>query len=260
MEEALRIFKEFTVIYEQSNPNIERCKLLMTELKIVMTKFAFIAPAQLIIGEINREIFLARQILEYATLLNLKLGDSAAFERSITQLKTYYSDYGTYLPESPHRYPILGVYLLHLLAENRIGEFHTELELIQDHSNRYIKFPIQLEQYKMEGRYNKVWSAGDSIPVNYYEPFVVKLMQTARHDIGNSLETGYEKLSLDDARKLLMFGNDVGAFNEFVQERTWRVIGNNINFIPEEQPKPELGAIQLITQSLKYAHELERII
>jgi len=204
--------------------------------------------------------FLARQILEYATLLSLKLGDVTAFERSITQLKTYYSDYGPHLPASPHRYPILGVYLLHLLAENRIGEFHTELELIQDHNNRYIKFPVQLEQYKMEGRYNKVWGAGDSIPVNYYEPFVGKLMQTARHDIGNSLETSYERLTLDDSRKLLMFGDDIAGFQKFVQERAWRVSDKYINFTPEEQLKPELGAIQLITQSLKYAHELERII
>jgi len=237
---------------------------LMTQLKITMTKFAFVPPTQLKKdkekGEINREIFLARQILEYATLLSLKLGDVSAFERSMTQLKTYYSDYGPYLPESPHRYPILGVYLLHLLAENKIGEFHTELELIQDHNNRYIKFPIQLEQHKMEGRYNKVWSAGDSIPVNYYEPFVIKLMQTARGDIGNSLETSYERLTLDDARKLLMFGDNREAFHTFVQERNWRVSGDYINFTPEEQPKPQLGAIQLITQSLKYAHELERII
>jgi len=260
MEETLRLFEEFKSLYEQQHPNIQRCKTLMTQLKISMTKFTFVPPAQLKKGEINREIFLSRQILEYATLLSLKLGDVKVFERSITQLKTYYSDYGPYLPESPHRYPILGVYLLHLLAENKIGEFHTELELIQDHNNRYVKFPIQLEQYKMEGRYNKVWSAGDSIPVNYYEPFVVKLMQTARHDIGNSLEKSYEELSLQDARKLLMFGDKNEEFKTFLQERTWRVTGNHIKFTPEEQPKPELGAIQLITQSLKYAHELERII
>eukprot|EP01123_Difflugia_compressa_P006843 TRINITY_DN19235_c0_g1_i1.p1 TRINITY_DN19235_c0_g1~~TRINITY_DN19235_c0_g1_i1.p1 ORF type:complete len:289 (-),score=27.36 TRINITY_DN19235_c0_g1_i1:30-812(-) len=260
MEEAKRLFTEFKSHYDRND--LDRCLHLMNELKMIMlTKFGFIPPAQLQKGQVNREIFLSRQILEYGTLLSLKLGDVTTFERSITQLKSYYSDYGPYLPESPERYPILGVYLLHLLAENRIGEFHTELELIQDHNNRYIKFSIHLEQYKMEGRYNKMWSAGDNIPVHYYEPFLAKLIETARHDIGNSLETGYQQLTMDEARKLLMFGeNKKDVFQKFVKERGWRVNGDNINFTPEEQPKPSLGALQLITQCLKYAHELERII
>jgi hypothetical protein len=56
-------------------------------------------------------------------------------------------------------YPLLGLNLLRLLAQNRISEFHTQLELIepeQIQSNIYIKHPVQLEQSIMEGRYNKV--------------------------------------------------------------------------------------------------------
>uniref|UniRef100_A0A6B2LFD0 CSN8/PSMD8/EIF3K domain-containing protein n=1 Tax=Arcella intermedia TaxID=1963864 RepID=A0A6B2LFD0_9EUKA len=248
-------------LYEQPyglDPNY--AKNLITKLKILLTHFAFVPPALLKRGEISKELFLARQILEYSTLMYLKLNDVPAFERSVAQLKTYYSDYGPFLPESAHRYPILGVYLLHLLAENKIGEFHTELELIQDHANRYVNFSIQLEQYKMEGRYNKVWGAGDSIPVYYYEPFVGKLMQTARNDIGDSLEVAYDSMSLQEARKLLMFGDEQRAFQEFVTSRNWRVADNKIIFTPEQPPKQELGALQLIAQSLKYAHELERII
>ncbi|GMQ05894.1 hypothetical protein CsSME_00050721 [Camellia sinensis var. sinensis] len=34
------------------------------------------------------------------------------------------------LPPSPQEYPILGLNLLRLLVQNRIAEFHTELELL----------------------------------------------------------------------------------------------------------------------------------
>jgi hypothetical protein len=58
-----------------------------------------------------------------------------------------------FLKQSPDQDPIVGAYFLFLLAENRIGEFHTELELINDFENTYIKFAVQLETYKMEGWY-----------------------------------------------------------------------------------------------------------
>lgn len=48
---------------------------------------------------------------------------------------------------------IIGAYFLFLLAENRIGEFHTELEFVHDTENPFIQYAVQLEQSKMEGRY-----------------------------------------------------------------------------------------------------------
>jgi len=56
--------------------------------------------------------------------------DTAAFERYVTQLKTYYVDYATFLPKSARAQAVQGLYLLHLLSTDRIGEFHTELEVI----------------------------------------------------------------------------------------------------------------------------------
>ena len=46
-----------------------------------------------------------------------------------------------------------------LLAQNKVSEFHTEIERLEPseiHSDIYIKHPIQVEQYLMEGNYNKV--------------------------------------------------------------------------------------------------------
>lgn len=67
----------------------------------------------------------------------------------------------TELPESAYKCELLGLNLLCLLSQNRVAEFHTELELfahpdVHILDNVYIKYAVQLEQYLMEGRYNKV--------------------------------------------------------------------------------------------------------
>lgn len=59
-------------------------------------------------------------------------------------------------------YEILGMNLLKLLSQNRIAEFHTELELFVHPevfkvlNNVYIKKAVEIEQFLTEGRYNKV--------------------------------------------------------------------------------------------------------
>lgn len=52
--------------------------------------------------------------------------------------------------------------LLKLLSQNRIREFHVELELFVNMkpdevlNNEYIKKVVEIEQFMNEGRYNKV--------------------------------------------------------------------------------------------------------
>lgn len=53
----------------------------------------------------------------------------------------------------------MGLNLLFLLSQNRVAEFNTELELLPCNiieTNIYIKHPVAVEQYFMEGSYNKV--------------------------------------------------------------------------------------------------------
>lgn len=83
---------------------------------------------------------------------------------------------------SQWKYTILGLNLLHLLAENRIAEFHTELELVdaEGQSSPFVQHPMHLEQYLMEGSYNKVVSAKANVPSPYYAFFMDRLMDTVR--------------------------------------------------------------------------------
>ena len=75
------------------------------------------------------------------------------------RLKTYYIDYAELLPESAKMYELLGLNLLYLLSQNKTSDFHTELELLPAKvvlNNPYISCPVSLEQFIMEGKYNKV--------------------------------------------------------------------------------------------------------
>ena len=76
----------------------------------------------------------------------------------------------------------MSLHLLNLLSQNRISEFHTELELIplEQLSNVYIEKPVLLEQYLMEGRYNQVWNLKNEAPSPFYAFFMEELMHTIR--------------------------------------------------------------------------------
>lgn len=88
------------------------------------------------------------------------------------------------LPPSPQEYPILGLNLLRLLVQNRIAEFHTELELLSSSAleNPCIKHAVELEQSFMEGAYNRVLSARQTVPHETYVYFMDLLAKTVRYD------------------------------------------------------------------------------
>jgi hypothetical protein len=102
---------------------------------------------------------LARDVLEIGAHNSIVLKDVEGFERYMAQLKTYYVDFSSVLPESAYTYELLGLNLLCLLSKNKIADFHTELEQLPAdtlQNNPYIRCPVRLEQFLMEGGYNKV--------------------------------------------------------------------------------------------------------
>ena len=55
-------------------------------------------------------------------------------------------------------------------------------------SNIYIKHPVSLEQYIMEGSYNKVLSLKGNVPAESYNYFFDILLNTVREEIASCLE------------------------------------------------------------------------
>lgn len=82
-----------------------------------------------------------------------------------------YPTFRDHLPESAFMYQLLGLNLLFLLSQNRVAEFHTELERLSVdviRADPYIRHPLALEQYLMEGSYNKIFLAKVNIIVDCF--------------------------------------------------------------------------------------------
>jgi len=265
IEEVSAVFNEFKAELESPYGNLEKCARLLTQLKIQMTQFHFLVPGSAPSVLLLKATLLSREILEHAVLLAVKQRDFEAFARHVAQVKTYYFDTNKIfkdLPASTRQYPILGLNLLYLLALNRIAEFHTELELIplDKHDNVYIQHPIQLEQYIMEGAYNKVYNAVKDVPSENYAYFIEYLMETRLKDeIAECSEKAYDHLPLNAASKLLQF-DSVHPFLEYSTNRGWQVQGDNVYFKKDAQQKAPIPSMSVISQTLLYAKELERIV
>lgn len=196
--------------------------------------------------------------------------------------------------ESANKYQLLGLNLLFLLAQNRVSEFHTELELLPQeiiHTNEFIRHPLVLEQNLMEGSYNKIFRAKvllkcpqhilhrnrylwyliclsfhsirlqGQVPSQSYNVFMDLLLETVRDEIGACLESSYDKISTKELQKRLNFKNEKEAIS-FGKKRNW-VLGPTSVYTFASQthkPKEPLPSVELAEQAIFYARELEMIV
>ncbi|KAL7168358.1 hypothetical protein ACSBR2_038739 [Camellia fascicularis] len=76
-------------------------------------------------------------------------------------------------------------------------------------------------------------------------------------------EKAYDSLSINDARKILLFSSDKELF-EYVKEEhpEWEIKNGFVIFqkAKESAPCKETPSLQFINQALSYARELERIV
>lgn len=110
-------------------------------------------------------LLLAREVLEIGALTSIHQTDDAAFSRYYSQLQPFYEDHRlTAASPSPHRSKIVGLHLLLLLSKNDIADFHTTLENLEADMEKdpFVRHPIMLERWLMEGSYDKVWNATKS--------------------------------------------------------------------------------------------------
>jgi len=204
---------------------------------------------------------LAANALENGVLLTVAAGDLEAFDRNVAQLKPHYS-LGAVTQRKPH---VLGLNLMFLLVENRLSEFHAELELLADAeaSSSFISFPIQLERQLMVGSYDEVLSAHSRIPDPSYGFFMDSLLQTVRDSIADCVEVSYKSMKTKDAMTMMKFESPEQLM-EYVQEcrDDWIVEGDTLCFQapPTGSKASDIPSMKLIAQSLSYATEMERII
>ena len=261
---------EVTELYQKlesewKNKNFKNVGVLLPKLKVQLLSLSFL-PTGLKQSEMdNRHLLIARSMLEIGAFWSLECRDVFSFERYVAQLKSYYYDYAGIMKESSYQYTILGLNLMRLLAQNRLGEFHTELETFppEQLQNIYLKKPVSLEQFLMEGNYHKIFLSKEDIPDPYYALFIDILIDTIRGEIAACTEKAYAQLSVREALKLLMI-ESVDELNKFVSKRGWTVDPTQSYFqFRNEDSKQENEIIRspsLIAQCLSYAKELEKIV
>jgi len=236
---------------------LQEVEKLLLELKI---EFASSQPAN------EREMLVMREVFEIGAQWSVSARDVPSFERYMSMLKSVYTDQCKTLPESSRMYELLGLNLLCLLSQNRLSDFHTELELLPCEillENPYIANPVQLEQFIMEGKYNKVIDTRYNVPADSYKFFIDVLLVTIRDEIASCMEKSYEDIDAEECRKMLHL--DVGELEKYAQEKEWAFEknGKKISFLPSEK-KPshemEVPSKELAAMAITYAKEMEKIV
>ena len=253
--------------------DVKTCSSLLPELKLGLTQFKSLPPFfDASANNATQEAMLAREILEHAVLLSVKLGDEAAFARNFLQLQTYYTDIrDAGLPSSQRELPILGLNLLRLLVQNRTAEFHAELELLGPDAaanSVYIRYPVELEQCLMEGSYAKVLALRREAPSPECAYFLEALAGTVTVELASCVESAYRSLPVADAQAMLSCSAE--ELDAIIRERGWRKVdGGKALVFPatgdsaiaaQNAADKDAPRLEVISQVLTYARELERIV
>jgi 26S proteasome regulatory subunit N12 len=260
----LPVYQKLSEEWNKSKPNLDECGKLLNILKVklIQGNLTFLPTEDSTASK--QDLILARDTLEIGAQWAIAKKDVEAFESYIAQLKCYYQDYSSNLPESAYKYQLLGLNLLRLLSQNKLADFHTELELLPamaPKDNVYISHPVKIEQYMMEGSYNKVFLARGNVPAASYSFFMDILLKTIRDEIGSCIEKAYEKIGVREAGRMLFFETET-AIKEYAKERNWVVsnVDGLFHFNRELQTDDAIPASELATRVIEYARELEMII
>lgn len=262
LREAVPLYEKLKNEWGRKPPNVDKTVELLSALKNLFADGGFYPSDS---NEDARGLHIARDTLEIAAQCAIAKADIPAFERALAQLKPYYFDLENRIPESPYRYLLLGLNLLCLLSQNRLAEFHTELELLPPkdiQNNPYLKHPVSLEQYLMEGSYNKVFLAKGNVPSPYFTFFMDILLNTIRDEIAYCMEKSYRKISLKEAARILYL-NKPDELNEIVTKHGWKLQSDQSFHFADNQTKSEkeqVPADEIASQMIQYAREMEIII
>jgi len=202
-----------------------------------------------------------RELYECAVLLSVQTQNTMDFERHMALLTPYYTDFGAMLPPSENHHPILGLNCLRLLAQNRIADFHVQLETMSPEAleSAFVQFPVQLERSMMEGSYTKVLEMRENLPLPSYGVFMDMLKDTLRDEVATVSEKAYKSIPVPYCMQLLMMSSQ-GELDEYAATREWVLRDGRVFFEADTAEKKEVPAIALISETLHYAKELERIV
>ncbi|KAG0720843.1 26S proteasome non-ATPase regulatory subunit 8 [Chionoecetes opilio] len=107
----------------------------------------------------------------------------------------------------------------------RLESFTTTLEHLPPPAvtdNVYIRHPVAMEQYLMEGAYNKIYLAKGEVPAEGYKFFIEELLSTIREDIADCVENAYDRIRPEDIGKMLYLSSTKEIL-KYCETRGWQV-------------------------------------
>jgi 26S proteasome regulatory subunit N12 len=130
------------------------------------------------------------------------------------------------MPQSARMFPLIGMNLLRLLADNRIAEFHMHLERIVDldllASNLYLKYAVQVEQFLMEGAYNRLLQLRQSAPSTEYAYLLETILVSVKTELASCIEVSYASMGVQALGGMLGV-KDAKELMDICQQRNWSV-------------------------------------
>lgn len=270
-QEAQKLYNELIKEWNRKEKlhDVAKLEYTINELKVLLSD-ALLGPFSLVQRSKAQHLML-RDTLEIAAQLNLNKNDIKGFQRHYEQLKLYYFDQPREdIEESPSMRQLSGLYLLSLLAENRIGAFHCEIELLAPElleNDIYIAHPVKLERNLTEGSYEKIFAASHNVPAEQYKVLMRAVMETVRKEIASCICRSCKVISLKEVSQWLFLEKPDEAM-EFIQRLGWKLgADKNIDFsdISTEpngvaQQGGQLKFEEVRDTVLDYAKRIEQIV
>lgn len=249
---------------------------IIPKLKLEFAKEGILSPTPKFDPD---DLLAARQLMEMAVLVSIFANRTQdEVERLISEVQPFYSP-NLGLPKSHNENKILGLYLLLALTNNRISEFHSALENIDNpEDDKYLNYPVLLERWLMEGAYDKAWKAITDTNQFPSKEFMIlmksssdNLEATVRNEIALCLEKAYTSLPVHSAKYLLYLKSDADL-QTFVAERAergWQLQAQSLIFKTEvekriaeedEEISVENNEEYLINSVLNYAAKVDVIV
>lgn len=114
----------------------------------------------------------------------------------------------------------------------------------------------------MVGAFNQILSAKSTMPSPTFSFFMDSIVETVRYSVAECAEVAYSNLSLKSAQQLLMIDSKDDLLM-FIQSNRpdWMVENDLITFQSTNGAKSsDIPSMRLISETLNYATELERIV
>jgi|UniRef100_A0AC35FNG9 26S proteasome regulatory subunit N12 len=258
MSSLEQLHKNLLSEFNKDSKNLGTIEKLLADIKNNLTEESIGKLSPAASATIHRDYF------EICALFAILKKDLDGFEKSIINVQSFYTSQTN---DSTNKYLMIGLHLMFLLVKDKLSEFHMLIEQIDQHlqqTNPYIVTPVKLEQYLMEGAYNKVVLNEKTIPSPYYAMFIRILTDTVRGDIAVCIEKSYKRILIKDAIQMLLYDNADEAL-AFADKRGWKREKDMFSFealqaTNEGPPKAHLDTERIAKQAIFYAKQLEMIV